>query len=54
MPNISKAAVEALEALGCEIEDANYRTHHLFGIKLPKNLEVTALKTALKSENIFV
>lgn len=51
---ISKEAVIALEALGCEIEAANYRTHHLFGIKLPKNLEVTALKSALKSENIFV
>ena len=51
---ISAEAVIELKALGCEIEEDNYRTHHLFGIKLPENIDLHALKKDLFSENIFV
>jgi selenocysteine lyase/cysteine desulfurase len=49
----SEAAVE-LKGLGCEIEDDNYRTHHLFGIKLPESIDLHALKKDLFSKNVFV
>ncbi|MBQ0788483.1 MAG: aminotransferase class V-fold PLP-dependent enzyme [Oceanihabitans sp.] len=51
---ISAEAVKELKALGCEIEDDNYRTHHLFGIKLPKNIDLDTLKKELSSNNVFV
>lgn len=51
---ISTEAVEELEKLGCLIEEANFRTHHLFGIELPKNLELKPLKSALNRDNIHV
>ncbi len=52
--NISEEAVKALKALGCYIEDSEYRTHHLFGIRLPDKLDVEALKNDLLHKNIFV
>ena len=52
--SISVEAAKALKSLGCEIEDDNYRTHHLFGIKLPDGLNVDTLKKDLFSNNIFV
>lgn len=51
---ISSEAVEHLKALGCTIEDDDYRTHHLFGIELPNNIDLNALKKDLFSKNIFV
>ena len=52
--NISAEAVKELKALGCEIEDDTYRTHHLFGIKVPDDLDLKILKSALSEQNIFV
>lgn len=47
-------SVKALKTLGCEIEDSNFRTHHLFGVKVPDHINIDALKQALKEQNIFV
>lgn len=52
--SISAEAVKELKALGCVIEDDDYRTHHLFGIKLPDDLDLKVLKSALAEQNIFV
>ena len=52
--NISADAVKELKSLGCVIEDDNYRTHHLFGIKLPDDLDLKVLKSALAKQQIFV
>lgn len=52
--DISRDAVKEFKALGCEIEDDNYRSHHLFGIKLPGSLDLHALKKDLFDKNIFV
>jgi selenocysteine lyase/cysteine desulfurase len=52
--NISSEAVKDLKALGCVIEDDDYRSHHLFGIKLPDDLDLKVLKTALAEQHIFV
>jgi selenocysteine lyase/cysteine desulfurase len=51
---ISEDAVLELQKLGCEIEDANFRSHHLFGIKLPDNLNIDAFKSELQKQNIFL
>ena len=52
--SISADAVKDLRALGCVIEDDNYRSHHLFGIKLPDDLDVNILKSVLAEQHIFV
>ncbi len=52
--NISIDAVKKLRALGCFIEDDNYRAHHLIGVYFPDHLDVKQLKARLKKENIIV
>lgn len=52
--SISAEAVKELKTLGCQIEEDNYRSHHLFGIKLPENLDIKALKQDLSNNNVFV
>ncbi|MFY0629516.1 MAG: aminotransferase class V-fold PLP-dependent enzyme [Flavobacteriaceae bacterium] len=52
--SISKEAVLQLKELGCSIENDENRTHHMFGIELPKNADINRLKEKLKEENIFV
>lgn len=51
---ISEDAVAELQKMGCQIEDPKYRTHHLFGIELPENLDVLDLKAALQRDGIYV
>ncbi|WP_435415911.1 aminotransferase class V-fold PLP-dependent enzyme [Polaribacter aestuariivivens] len=51
---ITADAVLKLKELGCFVEDDNYRTHHLFGVELPKELNIDELKSKLKAANIFV
>ena len=52
--SISTEASRQLIDLGCQIEHPNYRTHHLFGIKLPEGLNIETLKIALQKQQIFV
>ncbi len=52
--NITQDAVQHLRDLGCFIEEEDYRAHHLFGIYLPKHIDVKKLKAKLKQENIIV
>jgi len=52
--SISKDAVLELQKLGCFIENANYRTNHLFGIKLPDNLNIKIFKAELQKQKIFL
>jgi selenocysteine lyase/cysteine desulfurase len=52
--HISKDAVKELQALGCTIVDRAYRTHHLFGVELPDNLDLNTLKTVLTEQNVHV
>lgn len=51
---ITSEAILKLENLGCRIEDSKYRTHHLFGIELPDQLNINLLKDALEKQKIFV
>ncbi|MCK8479871.1 aminotransferase class V-fold PLP-dependent enzyme [Psychroserpens algicola] len=52
--SISYEAVEELTGLGFQIEHADYRTHHLFGAKLPEHINIKDLKTVLQEQNIFL
>lgn len=51
---ISAQGVKDLRALGCYIEDDSYRSHHLFGLKLPETVDFKTFKKALNENNIFV
>jgi selenocysteine lyase/cysteine desulfurase len=51
---ISKKAIKELQKLDCFIEDENYRGKHLFGIYLPKNINLKNLKTEFSKQNIYV
>jgi len=52
--NISKKAIDDLRNLGCFIEDEAYRANHLFGIYLPKNINLDKLKAKFQEKNIYV
>ncbi|MEO5789773.1 aminotransferase class V-fold PLP-dependent enzyme [Gelidibacter sp.] len=52
--DISTKAVADLRALGCYIEDDTFRSHHLFGLKLPETVDVKRFKKALLERHIFV
>ena len=51
---ISKDAIKELQQLGCFIEDENFRGKHLFGIYLPKNIDLDKLKAEFVKQHIFV
>ncbi|MBO3097738.1 aminotransferase class V-fold PLP-dependent enzyme [Gelidibacter pelagius] len=50
---ISAKAVNDLRDLGCDIENDDYRSHHLFGLKLPEKVDIKTFKKALKKHNVF-
>lgn len=52
--NTTADLVLQLKEIGCFIEDAKYRAHHLFGVELPKKLDINALKEKLKAEDIYI
>ena len=52
--DISTKAVADLRALGCYIEEDTFRSHHLFGLKLPETVDVKRFKKALLERHIFV
>lgn len=51
---ISKEAIEKLQNLGCFIEEENYKANHLFGVYLPKNININVLKEVMEKNNIHV
>jgi len=51
---ISFEAVKELQEMGFHIAESEQRTHHLFGVEIPKNIDANLIKTVLKERNIFV
>lgn len=51
---ITANAVLKLKEIGCFVEDDDFRTHHLFGVELPKELDIDQLKLKLKEQHIFI
>lgn len=46
--------LETLRAKGYWIEDEGYRSHHLFGIRLPEGMDLAPVQQALLAEKVFV
>ncbi len=51
---ISKDTLKELQELGFTIEDDNYRSHHLIGIKIPEFVNIEKLQKRLIQHNIYV
>lgn len=51
---ITKRTIDELVEMGFWIEDEAYRTSHLFGIRLPLELELQKVKEHLLKEKIYV
>jgi selenocysteine lyase/cysteine desulfurase len=51
---LTNQLTEELPQLGYQIEDANSRTHHLFGIHLPEHIQPKELQQKLTENNIHV
>ncbi len=45
---------DKIQELGFDIEDRNWRGAHLFGIRLPDNIDLLRLKTVLEQNNIVL
>ncbi|MEZ4886827.1 MAG: aminotransferase class V-fold PLP-dependent enzyme [Chitinophagales bacterium] len=46
--------IEALKDMGCWVEDTDFRSAHLFGVRLPQNVSIDALKQRFVDEKIYV
>lgn len=51
---ISAAAIEQLRELGCQIEQQEFRANHLFGIRVPKHVDLNTLKQEFANQRIYV
>lgn len=51
---IAKPAWEALQALGCTLEAADYRAGHMFGVFFPQGFDTAGFKERLKRKKISV
>lgn len=47
-------AISEMKSLGYSVEDPNYRSNHLFGIRLAKNMELESLNHAFKKHKVSV
>lgn len=52
--DISRNAIAKLRGLGCFIEEDTFRAKHLFGVYLPKHIDLVKLKSSFKENNIYV
>ena len=52
--SISKSSIEKLRELGCFIEEEDYRRKHLFGVYLPKHVDLEKLKNTFYNNNVYV
>jgi selenocysteine lyase/cysteine desulfurase len=51
---LTKTPIEKLREKGFWIEDEDYRGSHIFGIRLPKKIEIEEVKAALLKNKIYV
>ncbi|OYU92684.1 MAG: aminotransferase [Bacteroidetes bacterium B1(2017)] len=52
--NLAKPYIERLRNAGYWIENEDFRSAHLFGIRLPKDLKIETIQKALSDEKVFV
>ena len=51
---ISQDAISHFREMGCYVEDADYRAHHFFGVRLNNAFDAEELKVMLAKEKILV
>lgn len=51
---LTKEPIKQLQSLGCVIENAEDRGHHLFGIRLAKGMDLEKLRVKFAAKNIHV
>ncbi len=51
---LTEPAIEAFRTMGCVVEDAHWRGAHLFGIRLPKSLDISRLQDELRAARVIV
>lgn len=51
---LSTPVVEQLKAMGCQLEDEAYRSGHLFGVRLPKQIDLAKLQQLFAAHQVFV
>ena len=51
---LSVEAASELRKLGCYIENDEDRSHHMFGVEFPENLNIDSLKELLKANKVHV
>lgn len=54
LKSISEKSISELRTLGCWIEQENGRGNHLFGVQLPKSIDLKSFPDVLKAQKIFV
>lgn len=52
--NLGKPFIERLRNVGYWIENEDFRSAHLFGIRVPKDLKIETIQKALSDEKVFV
>ena len=52
--SITKEAIEKLKLAGFEVEDTAYRASHLFGVRIPKTMNMETIKQKLEKNKVFV
>ena len=52
--DLTNAAVEQLRELGCRVEDARWRAGHLFGVRLPRGVDIPQLGRDLRARQVSV
>jgi selenocysteine lyase/cysteine desulfurase len=51
---LTQHALTQLADYGYQLEDDDYRAHHLFGVRLPERVNLDTLKQALQDANVAV
>ncbi len=51
---LSTPAVEQLKAMGCQLEEETYRSGHLFGVRLPKQIDQAKLQQLFAAHQVFI
>ncbi len=49
---LTSGALEELGSVGYTVEDPAYRAHHLFGVRMPPSVELTALRDRLAARDV--
>ena len=52
--SITQVFIEEVKEMGMDVAEEGQRGHHLFGIRLPKGLEMETLKKVLEQKKVFV